>query len=370
MTAQSRENFAKTFVITSSSVLDRVKLLALINDTKENTSAQCKVTFDKETKTLGKLEETMDVFLKTAKQKAGIHLKPALKGAVDKGTSNAQYLRNEEWGCKGTSTGKWSTFKAVMRRDGKFESNTSGWIGFNGDLHSPFRAKLAGNWSNYLQTVIPDLIDVSEREVVGLFESGFIEAGIDAERVGTMQDSARKTCVAREQGFFWANSKRCEQRATIYQPILALVRAEDDGTLTWNIRKDEESLPQGSKTLLCTDLSANLWDDVDSLIVRISAKICSNLQSAIFQGLDTVFSVCWENLTGNPDLIDLEKEVSKGASSNVLPYWKDPRRSHGNHKYLRRISKTRNKRQKKTLMKHHVVSCRCGKAILHRRDPC
>ena len=150
-----------------------------------------------------------------------------------------------------------------------------------------------------------------------------IDAGIDAERVGAMQDSARKTCVARIEDAFRQirnDAKRGQQDVSqslprslqkMMNPCYDEAYSVNQGTGTFKRMKQafRREATEVFETLF-TDLSDRLSNDVGGLISRIFAKISSNLQLVIYKGLETVFSVCLESLTDNPDLIDLEKEAA------------------------------------------------------------
>lgn len=63
------------------------------------------------------------------------------------------------WGHKDQGGLAWSSYKAVVRRDGVYRSAVAGHCDFNADLLDPIKKKLATGWERVFQTRLPKAVD-------------------------------------------------------------------------------------------------------------------------------------------------------------------------------------------------------------------
>ncbi|KAB2104794.1 hypothetical protein AG0111_0g6933 [Alternaria gaisen] len=79
------------------------------------------------------------------------------------------------WGDKDHGGLMWSSYKAVVRRDGVFQSVAAGHRDFNADLVSPIKIKLATGWERAFQVRLPKAVDTYIKKSSTLLH-GFHEA--------------------------------------------------------------------------------------------------------------------------------------------------------------------------------------------------
>ncbi|KAH6846627.1 hypothetical protein B0T12DRAFT_444041 [Alternaria alternata] len=79
------------------------------------------------------------------------------------------------WGDKDQGGLMWASYKAVVRRDGVFQSAAAGHRDFNADLVSPIKIKLATGWERAFQVRLPKAVDTYIKNSSTLLH-GFHEA--------------------------------------------------------------------------------------------------------------------------------------------------------------------------------------------------
>lgn len=79
------------------------------------------------------------------------------------------------WGDKDQGGLVWASYKAVVRRDGVFQSAAAGHRDFNADLVSPIKIKLATGWERAFQVRLPKAVDTYIKNSSTLLH-GFHEA--------------------------------------------------------------------------------------------------------------------------------------------------------------------------------------------------
>ena len=79
------------------------------------------------------------------------------------------------WGDKDQGGLMWASYKAVVRRDGVFQSAAAGHRDFNADLVSPIKIKLATGWERAFQVRLPKAVDTYIKSSSTLLH-GFHEA--------------------------------------------------------------------------------------------------------------------------------------------------------------------------------------------------
>ncbi|KAI4946501.1 hypothetical protein J4E91_007189 [Alternaria rosae] len=108
------------------------------------------------------------------------------------------------WGYKDQGGLAWSSYKAVVRRDGVYHSSTAGHCDFNSDLVDPIFKQLATSWERAFQTRLPKAFDAyisNSSTLLHMFHEA-IEERARTSSVGLANLSILKTQVCNYEQLF------------------------------------------------------------------------------------------------------------------------------------------------------------------------
>ena len=180
LTATRREFASKNILVSTSNIVDQIKLY--INDVSniENSSGSSAIIFESEMKVLNvaaeKIVSGMTVMIE---KEVSSKLKPSVEAGANRGKStaletvqswgskNKRSKKNATSGHSGEEPGKgpWSTYFATVRRNGEYVSGSFGNVDFNQDLCEPVEKLMVG-WERTMNAALNRLLLKCEKEMV------------------------------------------------------------------------------------------------------------------------------------------------------------------------------------------------------------
>jgi len=214
VTKRHRLVFSKTFVSSTSDMMDRLKLLAAGSSQipSGRSSLRCMKAFESEVNNISdKLSPLVSTFSAKMKQKVQNSLEPALKTGAAKGIDAAMPIVTS-WGSKSRRTRQhrspesnglyWATYNATVRRNGTFTSMSAGEINMNQELCDPMEKEFSVNWQATLDRAVQLHLGEAESKVYEICNqvntlicSSFSRIGIDQNRLANMSATAKRSCV-------------------------------------------------------------------------------------------------------------------------------------------------------------------------------
>lgn len=326
VTARFCKSAVKTFVSEANSMLDQMKLLAADTDNVPTgrSSFRMKAQFETAMSELAtKVNPIARGFQETIDQRVKASLKTSLRTGAKKGSAVALSTVNS-WGSKSRRTAQergphknglyWSTYNAVVRRDGVYTSGTAGAVDFNQELCDPMEREFSTEWQSVLDSTIRRLVADAEKSITLLstetgqrFAQTLRGNGLDAARLTSMLNTANRSAITALKGHFAqmsgtaTNAQRelsrellpqiKERMKSTYEAVLGVPR----GSGTFDRMKGAmSSNSQYAVNGMFDDAMGSLLAGIDSLIKRLKNMIESTCD-VIKKSLESVFSICWDD---------------------------------------------------------------------------
>lgn len=102
-----------------------------------------------------------------------------------------------------------STYNAVVRREGVYQSATVGGVDLNQELLDPMEEKFSTTWQSVMDAYIRSLLSFCETKATLILTKwtsdltkSLIQAGMDKSRAGQMMTTASRSCSTAIRGEF------------------------------------------------------------------------------------------------------------------------------------------------------------------------
>ena len=216
LTATRREFASKNILVSTSNIVDQIKLY--INDVSniENSSGSSAIIFESEMKALNvaadKIVSGMTVMIE---KEVSSKLKPSIEAGANRGKS-AALDTVQSWGSKnkrskknatsdhsGEEPGKglpWSTYFATVRRNGEYVSGSFGNVDFNQDLCEPVEKAFMVGWERTMNAALNRLLLKCEKEMVAAVKKSnttlfnkLLEDGVSQPRLTQIYNASIRT---------------------------------------------------------------------------------------------------------------------------------------------------------------------------------
>ena len=221
----------------------------------------------------------------------------------------------------------WSTYQAVVRRDGVYNSASAGAVDFNAELLEPMEKEFSTDWQAVLDSTIQKLLTDAEKTILGLCNNAsqslaarFRECGMDAARLGTMVNTAnRSTVTALKASFQQMGTTAVEAQRDLSRTLLPAVQQSmknaydsalmvERGAGVFNRMKGAmETTSQRALRGMFDKAMKELIDGIESVIVRLQNMISATSETTN-KTMANVFSMCWDDQSDQNKFIDPEAQ--------------------------------------------------------------
>jgi hypothetical protein len=349
-TAKYRVQFSEAYVNNVSDLVDCIKLLAVDanNDGGTRSSRKLKLVFEQEMKNLdSKIGVVAREFTRKAELKVQMTLQPSLEIGAANGHASA-LSTVASWGSKSRRTRQensplrnglyWSTYQAVVRRDGVYTSGSAGNTDFNQELCDPMEKNFGPAWREIMDTSLRSLLAECESQVLTLCDAvdgsiinGFLNAGIDKARLASMANAAsrsRKTAV--KASFQAMRAMATDSQRNLNRSLLPKIQEsmKDGYTSGVNVERGVgrfarmknalESHSQCVVSSMFSESTVELLGGVGNLIKQLSAMILATTH-VVTRTLQSVYSIFWDDQSSHALMDQAHLEKVRECRNQCLP---------------------------------------------------